>query len=404
MRGPSWSFWPSQDAAIWDTPGAGVPVLPPRPAASNLIIAGGQRCGSGEKVHGSEGTNVARTDLPSASDGAADRQALPESGDREVLERRLERLPPEHPASSIQDHHGRGIGETPEPGDRHQRNPDDATDHADARPLTDTEHADHVVKVRDLLGKAGTEGLATDSRFVTDPDKETWARERRVGHDAIINDIYDAAKDVPCERRAILAGGLPGAGKTTVLEHHAGVDRSQYLTINPDDIKRQMAERGMIPEVAGLTPMEASELVHEESSHIAKQLALRAMPDGKNVIWDITMSSQQSTEKRINDLRGFGYERVEGIFVDIPVETSIRRADGRHREDHDKYLAGQGLGGRYVAPEIIGSQEDPDWGSCNRKTFEQVKPGLDAWARYDNSVDGRAPQLADSSDTEEEAR
>ncbi len=255
-----------------------------------------------------------------------------------------------------------------------------------------------------MLGKAGVEGLATDSRYVTDPDKETWARERRVLHDAIITDIYEAAHDVPCERRAILAGGLPGAGKTTVLEHHPRVDRSQYLTINPDDVKEQMAERGMIPEVAGLSPMEASELVHEESSHIAKQLALRAMPDGKNVIWDITMSSEKSTEKRINDLRGFGYERVEAIFVDIPIETSIRRTEGRHREDHDKYRAGQGLGGRYVAPEIISSQQDPDWGSCNRKTFERVKPQLDTWERWDNSVDGRAAQLADSSGTEEEKR
>jgi len=45
--------------------------------------------------------------------------------------------------------------------------------------------------------------------------------------------------------------------------------------------------------------LEASDLVHEESSHIAKQLALRAMPEGKNVIWDITMASRESTERRI---------------------------------------------------------------------------------------------------------
>jgi predicted kinase len=59
--------------------------------------------------------------------------------------------------------------------------------------------------------------------------------------------------------------------------------------VNPDEIKKEMAKRSMIPEVAGLSPMEASDLVHEESSHIAKQLALRAVPEGKNVIWDITI-------------------------------------------------------------------------------------------------------------------
>ncbi len=84
-----------------------------------------------------------------------------------------------------------------------------------------------------------------------------------------------------------------------------------------------MAKRDMIPEVAGLTPMEASDLVHEESSHIAKQLALRAMPEGKNVIWDITMSSQDSVERRITTMRTAGYARIEGIFVDIPVDVGV---------------------------------------------------------------------------------
>jgi predicted kinase len=348
-----------------------------------------------------EGTRVVRTDQPSGADGA-DLQALPElSGEREVLRRRLERLPPGHPSSPVEQHDGDASSRSAEATQGDSQNSGPAQD-ADRRPLTDAEHAEHVAKVRELLDKARAEGLATESRYVTDPDRETWARERRVGHDVIIADLYQAARNVPCERRGVLAGGLPGAGKTTVLEHHADIDRSQYLTINPDDIKQEMAKRGMIPEVAGLTPMEASELVHEESSHIAKQLALRAMPDGKNVIWDITMSSRESTEKRINDLRNFGYLRVDAIFVDIPVEASIRRADARHRHDHESYRAGSSLGGRFVAAEIIGSQQDPDWGSRNRKTFEQVKPHLDAWMLYDNSVDGRPPLLVDSKSGEED--
>jgi predicted kinase len=348
---------------------------------------------------------VARTDRPVA-DELAESEALPErSGDREVLRRRLERLPPGHPSSPVDERDGDDPSRPFEAGrsDRETLDSGPMLD-ADRRPLTDTEHAEHVSGIRELLDKARADGLATESRYIVDPDSETWSRERRVDHNAIIADIYDAACDVPCERRAILAGGLPGAGKTTVLEHHAGVDRSQYLTINPDEIKEEMAKRGMIPDVAGLTPMEASELVHEESSHIAKQLALRAMPDGKNVIWDITMSSRESTEKRINDLQRFGYSRVDAIFVDIPPETSIKRADARHRDDHESYRGGQGLGGRFVAAEIVGSQADPDWGSCNRRTFEQIKPRLDAWAQYDNSVDGRAPRLVDSGGKEEGTR
>lgn len=345
---------------------------------------------------------MVRTDQPPG----ADVPALPGlSGEKEVLRRRLERLPPGHPSSPVEGNRGDTSRQSAEATLADQSSPDvGPRDNADRRPLTDAEHVEHVGRVRELLDKARVEGLATESQYVADPDRETWTRERRIGHDAIIADLYEAAREVPCERRAILAGGLPGAGKTTILEHHADLDRSQYLTINPDVIKQEMAKRGMIPEVEGLTPMEASELVHEESSHIAKQLALCAMPEGKNVIWDITMSSRESTEKRINDLRHFGYERVDAIFVDIPVETSIRRTDGRHRDDHDRCRAGHGLGGRFIAPEIISSQIDPDWGSRNRRTFELVKQQLYAWARYDNSVDGQVPLLVDSGGAEEERR
>jgi predicted kinase len=170
--------------------------------------------------------------------------------------------------------------------------------------------------------------------------------------------MYDRSNHVPSDHKAIIAGGLGGAGKSTVLGRFAGIDLSQYLIINPDNIKEEMARRSLIPRVEGLTPMEASDLVHEESSAIAKQLARKALADGKNVIWDITMSSRTTTERRISDLRAAGYT-VDGLFVDIPVETSVRRADSRHREGEDDYRAGKGLGGRYVPPEVIRAQADP---------------------------------------------
>jgi len=53
-----------------------------------------------------------------------------------------------------------------------------------------------------------------------------------------------------------------------------------------------------------LSPVEASHLVHAESSYVAKR---RAMDDGKNIIWDITMSCTPSTEERLDDLDRAGY-------------------------------------------------------------------------------------------------
>jgi predicted ABC-type ATPase len=226
---------------------------------------------------------------------------------------------------------------------------------------------------------------------------EIWTDERELLHYSILENLYSEAAEVPCNFEAIIAGGLGGAGKTTVLTERANIDLSQYLMINPDTFKEEMAQRRMIPEIEGLSPMEAADLVHEECSYLALQLAARAQAEGKNVIWDITMSTEKSTARRLNDLRGAGYNHIEGLFVDIPIETSVTRTELRHREGHEKYRAGEGLGGRYVPPEVIGRQEDPEWGSKNKRTFERLKESFDDWSVYDNSVYGRPAILIDSS-------
>jgi hypothetical protein len=265
-------------------------------------------------------------------------------------------------------------------------------------PLTDKEWSEHLTEVRDTLDKARAAGLTTDRLYTIDPDRKEWTVERNRLQASLVADLYELAREVPCDRQAIIAGGLGGAGKTTVLTGHAGIDLSKYLTINPDDIKEEMAHRGMIPEMDKLSPMEASDLAHEESSYIAKRLALRAMTEGKNIIWDITMSSRESTEERINNLRDFSYSQVDGLFVDIPPDISVTRTEFRHREGHEQWRAGRGLGGRFVPSEVIHRQADSEWGSQNRKTYEAMKGKFTSWSIYDNSVGGRSPALIDSSD------
>ena len=340
-----------------------------------------------------------RTDQPGVTKGPADFKSLPErSGDRDELQQRLERLPPGHPSSPLE---ADGTRKSPERG-LACRDPSDVAENRepDRQPLTDAEHAEHVSEVRARLEKARADGLATDLQHTIDPAREVWSDQRDAMHDSIIDDLYAKASDVPCERRAIIAGGLPGAGKSTVLEQYAGIDRSQYLTINPDDVKEEMARRDMIPPVTGLSPMEASDLVHEESSHIAKRLARRACGDGKNVIWDITMSSRDSTESRVTALRTQGYARIEGVFIDVTLDISVSRAESRHREGEDSYRAGDGYGGRFVPAELIRAKADPEWGSCNRKTFEDVKDHFHYWYRYDNS--GSTPVLVESNREKED--
>ena len=326
---------------------------------------------------------------------AADRSA-------DSLRHRLDHLPPGHPSSPRE---ADGMAR-PTPRLRDADSPIDRdTPKQVDRPcsFTDAEWAEHRDDVRDELEDAKASDLTTDRLHTIDPEGLIWSDERDRIHDALLDELCARSSSVPCEHRAIIAGGLPGAGKTTVLGAYAGIDRSQYLTINPDDIKVELASRGLIPELNGLSPMEASDLAHEEASYLAKRLADRARSDGKNIIWDITMSSYSSAERRIEDLRTDGYTSVSGLFVDIPVEVSAHRADLRHREGEEDYRAGKGLGGRFVPADVIGSQFDEAWGSKNRKTFEELKQRFDHWTIYDNSVDDGRPTLLDKSDARSSA-
>lgn len=296
------------------------------------------------------------------------------------LEQRLERLPAGHPSA-------------PDYADRRARADE-------VRPFMDGEHADHVADVKVRLAAAHAAGLDTRSQHTIDQAHEFWSQDREAAHDVLLADLYERASSVPCDRKAIVAGGLPGAGKTTVLHELAGIGVSDYFMINPDEIKAAMARHGLVPEVAGLTPMEASELAHEESSHLARRLSRIAQADGRNVAWDVTMSRPDSAEQRIKDLRAGGYTRIDGVFVDAPIEVAISRADARHRAGHDAYRAGNGLGGRFSSPEMIQAQADDRWGSVNRANFERVKDSFDAWARYDNSADG-SPMLVASGESQQ---
>jgi hypothetical protein len=164
-----------------------------------------------------------------------------------------------------------------------------------------------------------------------------------------------------------------------------------------DDIKEVMAQKGMVPEVEGLSPMEAATLIHEESGLIANLLAKRLYREKKNIVWDITMSRRGSVEKRLSEMRREGYTEFRAVFVDIPVETSVERAMARHRRGWDSYSRGEGFGGRYVPPEIIRANASASASSANREVFDQLRSQFDQWEVWDNSQFGKDPKRLASS-------
>lgn len=273
--------------------------------------------------------------------------------------------------------------------------------------MSDTEYQRHVNFVTDTLTAALKKGMSTDKdpKYISGVEVDAngnetpiYKMERWQQQKKIIDRLYEERfSHVPSEGRALITGGLGGSGKSSVLKQLDGYESDEFGTVNPDDIKEIMAAEGMVPELTGLSPMEASVLIHEEASMMAKQLEARARTERKNLIWDITMSPsdrpppEASTDKRIRQLRNSGYTEVNGIFVDIPVDVSVSRALRRHRRGEDKRRAGEpnALGGRFVPPHIIRKGAHATKSSKNRDVFDRLRGKFDHWEIWDNSVDGR---------------
>lgn len=237
--------------------------------------------------------------------------------------------------------------------------------------------------------------LTTDNLYGTRLDDGTiiWDTDRMQQHENIINSIM-SNPNITYEGEAIFSGGLGGAGKTTVLKNHVGVDTSEYVEVNPDDVKEIMAQRGMIPQVAGLTPMECSTLVHEEASYISKVVMARAAQRRANIIVDGVMSNTESVKNKIRLLQGNGYKRLRCVFVDIAPAVSSQRAIFRYQQGMEEYTQNHvGEGGRYL-PAFVNRANTPTDPRFKSGSAENVTNMVGLFTEkpviYDN--EGTSPQ------------
>ncbi|MEU4805132.1 zeta toxin family protein [Actinosynnema sp. NPDC023587] len=254
---------------------------------------------------------------------------------------------------------------------------------ASPAPLTDEQWTAHVQEVDAKVADALAQGRATSVTHTVDGDGVRWLPERAAWQRQIAAELYARGAWAPDEGEVLFTGGLPGAGKTTALHQNPDVDPSRYLVLNADDAKEKLCEHGLVPEVDGIAPLEGSELVQKEASVIADLVTGMAAKDHKNVIWDTTMSSHDGVDRRVDRLRDEGYDRFTALFLDVPIEVSLRRVDQRHREGYEKYRDGDRCEGRHVLASYIQSAADPDYTSVNRRVFEDRKTSFDRWYLYD---------------------
>lgn len=263
---------------------------------------------------------------------------------------------------------------------------DKQVDSGKLTPMTDEEYTEHAAKVAKTVSAAFKSGKSTAALMSR---SGVWPKDRAARHDEIMSEVIAGFESVPQDRKGVIAGGLPGSGKSTVLAEHAGLKEGEWVVVNPDDFKDKLAEKGMVPEIEGLSPLEGAALIHDESLYLASRLSKWAVGTGRNVVFDITMSQPDQAPRRVEWMRKAGYEDVRAVFVDVPVETSVERTTTRHREGADRHRSGEGFGGRFIPAAIIARQARKGGGSYNRKNFESLQGSLDGWTVYDNS--GNSP-------------
>jgi len=255
-------------------------------------------------------------------------------------------------------------------------------------------------------------GLTYDAAFKD--SNGLWSEEWQQIFDELVTETIDKVTKggtMPKDRRAIMLGGLPGAGKSSVLKSLAEnrtFRAEEWIVANPDSFKELMIEKGLYPKLTGIAPAETAGFIHAASSEMNFMLENALTVEGYNVIFDITMGGRKRDaplghEATIDRLTSLDYQ-TDGIFVDVSPNTSRSRVVARHKEGLDKLRTGTSqygpedpeikYGGRAVPDAVISSNEigtddqaaqSAGYKSYNAKNFMQLQGEFTRWAAYDNT-------------------
>lgn len=229
-----------------------------------------------------------------------------------------------------------------------------------------------IQHVRERLRK----GVSTHIQFKD--NKGNYTAERRKVHKQVLNELFPPAvwkKALPKKGEqpvVTLLGGRGGSGKSFFTKEKI-VDTDNAMLVDSDEIKKKL------PGYEGWN----AALFHEEGSDLLEIVAERAKKLGVNVVFDATLKSLSSSQKRAIDFTAVGYA-VEGHYMHLSPEKAAERALSRFKGREGKWDQ------RFVPPEIVLGNTD------NEKNFDILSEGMRKWSVYDNS--GKAPRLVSKSE------
>ena len=235
--------------------------------------------------------------------------------------------------------------------------------------------------------------LSPDEKSLSPAGKAIYAKLRA----KYLDDVQMCPIGTPT---VYFTGGLPGSGKSSVLDY-LWKESKDFVLVDPDSIKKDIVE-----DLAMLNPALRSEMaadpqwgtsVHWPSSLMAKELMDEALGSGKDIVFDSSMSTpdQDKYRKFAADSRRNGYH-VKGLICNVGVEKSIERAEKRAKKpvslplpDGDKLL----LPGRMVQADYIRECQ----GRLQQNMGAYLAEGLfDGVNVFDNNQDGQMPRLVET--------
>jgi predicted ABC-type ATPase len=199
-------------------------------------------------------------------------------------------------------------------------------------------------------------------------------KERQAVYDKIVDTALEGKK--PAEGRSlhfIITGGLPGSGKSSILEQdmYKGAVENSVL-IDADDIRIKLAKVDGIDNVGT-----HSASYQDETDEVIEDMFYKAVRSGLDIIYDSTMKTSDRLVKFVEELRKIG-GTSEVAFSDVPLEKSMTRAMARFFS-----------GGRFVDPNYIITHDHK-----NMQTLEFMKSKVDKWRHWSNDVPyGEGPKL-----------
>jgi len=169
----------------------------------------------------------------------------------------------------------------------------------------------------------------------------------------------------------VVTAGPPGAGKseareTMVLKGYRVIDsdKAKDMLLKEAEAQGLLAYRKLhvLPDGRPVGVRELASHIHSISTRTADVVRQSALAAGENVVIEGTLSWAPIIDVYIDDFFNAGYEGLEVVDVEAPVDVAIQRARSRWWDGRQSDLE---LGGRFVPDtEIKKFYSEHSWQSC----------------------------------------